>query len=340
MDDKYDLGEIYHRELPPVLAELAATPPMLRLKQVGMNCGCEYTAFPRFANGSSYSRWMHSLGVGRIVWHFTGSPAQAAAGLLHDLATPPFAHVVDFLRGDYLTQEATEAGTRERIAESPELRTVLARHGLCCEEVSDYHRYPIADNDSPRLSADRLEYSLGNALRWGFLSREQIAAIYADLRVGTNEDGAPELVFGSLEQAAAFGRAALSCAEVYVSDADRCAMQTLCELLARALESGVLSAADLEGTEPALIARLEASPLSGDWLRFRALSRTLRAMTPPDQRPWRQIPAKKRRIDPLVAQRGRLSALDSAFRDAMCSFLAEDQREWLLAEPEQNEGRY
>lgn len=340
MDDKYDLGEIYHRELPPVLAELAAAPPMLRLKQVGMNCGCEYTAFPRFANGSSYSRWMHSLGVGRIVWHFTGSPAQAAAGLLHDLATPPFAHVVDFLRGDYLTQEATEAGTRERIAESPELRTVLARHGLCCEEVSDYHRYPIADNDSPRLSADRLEYSLGNALRWGFLSREQIAAIYADLRVGTNEDGAPELVFGSLEQAAAFGRAALSCAEVYVSDADRCAMQTLCELLARALETGVLSAADLEGTEPALIARLEASPLSGDWLRFRALSRTLRAVTPPDQRPWRQIPAKKRRIDPLVAQRGRLSALDPAFRDAMCSFLAEDQREWLLAEPEQNEGRY
>ena len=67
MDDKYDLGEIYHRELPPVLAELAAAPPMLRLKQVGMNCGCEYTAFPRFANGSSYSRWMHSLGVGRIV---------------------------------------------------------------------------------------------------------------------------------------------------------------------------------------------------------------------------------------------------------------------------------
>ena len=103
-------------------------------------------------------------------------------------------------------------------------------------------------------------------------------------------------------------------------------MQTLCELLARALETGVLSAADLEGTEPALIARLEASPLSGDWLRFRALSRTLRAVTPPDQRPWRQIPAKKRRIDPLVAQRGRLSALDPAFRDAMCSFLAEDQR--------------
>ena len=32
------------------------------------------------------------------------------------------------------------------------------------EEVEDYHLYPIADNDTPKLSSDRLEYSLSNAL--------------------------------------------------------------------------------------------------------------------------------------------------------------------------------
>ena len=109
----YDLRSVYHDSVPPLLAELAATPAMRRLGDVGMNCGCEYTSFPRFANSGSYSRWTHSLGVGLIVWHFTGDAAQAAAGLLHDVATPPFAHVVDFLRGDYLRQEATEARTRD-----------------------------------------------------------------------------------------------------------------------------------------------------------------------------------------------------------------------------------
>ena len=30
--------------------------------------------------------------------------------------------------------------------------------------MADYHIYPIADNDTPMLSADRLEYTLSNGL--------------------------------------------------------------------------------------------------------------------------------------------------------------------------------
>ena len=395
MQNVYDLTAIYHAFVPPLLAELAATPEMERLQRVGMNCGCEYTSFPRFANGGTYSRFVHSLGVGLIVWHFTGSPAQAAAGLLHDIATPPFAHVVDFLRGDYLTQEATEDGTRERIDGSRSIQAILKRYGLTTEDVSDYHRYPIADNDSPRLSADRLEYTLGNALRWDFLTREEIAAIYSDLRVGTNEEGLPELVFQDLSLASAFARAALRCSKVYVSDEDRYSMQALCELIGKALKTGVLSPADLDGDEPSLIDKLEASPLSADWRTFRALHRTERAETPPaaqatgngqqatgdgrrgsfdfaalrsgrqdrngsaagtaicppgsapvssamrancppvsppDDRPWRQIPAKKRRIDPLVERNGRVSMLDTVFAADLAAFLADPQTEWVLGE--------
>ena len=344
MQNMFDLTGVYHDSIPALLFELAGTPELTRLKYVGMNCGCEYTAFPRFANGGTYSRWLHSLGVGLIVWHFTGDPAQAAAGLLHDVATPTFAHVVDFLRGDYLTQEATEDGTRERIAASAAIQAVLTRHGLTTDDVADYHRYPIADNDSPRLSADRLEYTLGNALRWGFLTRTEIGAIYADLRVGTNEEGQPELIFAAPKQALALARAALECAKVYVSDADRYSMQALCELIAKAIKTGVLSPADLEGTEPALIAKLEASPLAASWRAFRALHRTERAepspaarascppVSPPDDRPWRQIPAKKRRIDPLAEGLGRVSELDPEFAADLTAFLAEPQTEWLLAE--------
>lgn len=374
MQNVYDLTAIYHAFVPPLLAELTQAPEMERLKLVGMNCGCEYTSFPRFANGGTYSRFDHSLGVGLIVWHFTGDPAQAAAGLLHDIATPPFAHVVDFLRGDYLTQEATEDGTRERIDGSRSIQAVLSRYGLRTEDVRDYHRYPIADNDSPRLSADRLEYTLGNALRWGFLNRAEIAAIYADLRVGTNEEGQPELVFSDPRLASAFAQAALRCSKVYVSDEDRYSMQALCELIGKAMKAGVLSPADLDGDEPSLIAKLEASPLASDWRVFRSLHRTERAeapsaaraicppvspsassvaraicppdpehapsvaraicppVSPPDDRPWRQIPAKKRRIDPLVAGMGRVSKLDAEFATDLTAFLADPQTEYVLAE--------
>ena len=127
---------LYHPELPEPLRRLADTPPMQRLRQVGMNCGCEYTAFPRFAGWAPYSRFDHSVGVGLIVWHFTGDLRQSAAGLLHDVATPVFAHTVDFLNGDHLRQESTEARTAEVIAASPELRALLAEYGLAPEEMA------------------------------------------------------------------------------------------------------------------------------------------------------------------------------------------------------------
>ena len=135
-------------------------------------------------------------------------------------------------------------------------------------------------------------------------------------------------------------------------------MQALCELIEKAMKTGVLSPADLDGAEPPLIVKLEASPLAADWRAFRALHRTERAETspaaraicppdpapassvaraicppvsPPDDRPWRQIPAKKRRIDPLVSGMGRVSKLDAAFAAELAAFLAEPQTEWILA---------
>ena len=158
----------YHDETPRFIAELADTPAMRRLKNVGMNCGCEYTSFSRFSSIQPYSRFTHSIGTGLITWHFTGDAAASAAALLHDIATPVFAHTVDFLNGDYLLQESTENRTAAIISSSPELMAVLAGYGLSVEDVEDYHRYPIADNDSPKLSADRLEYTLGNAVNYGF----------------------------------------------------------------------------------------------------------------------------------------------------------------------------
>ena len=40
---------LYHAELPAFLPPFLDTSELRRLRDVGMNCGCEYTAFPRFA---------------------------------------------------------------------------------------------------------------------------------------------------------------------------------------------------------------------------------------------------------------------------------------------------
>ncbi|MBR5094245.1 MAG: hypothetical protein IK095_04045 [Oscillospiraceae bacterium] len=326
------LESIYHPDIPPFLAELAYTPQMLRLREVGMDCGCEYTSFPLFRSLGTYTRHEHSLGVALIVWHFTQDPVQATAAIFHDIATPCFSHVVDFMRGDAMLQEATEDGTARIVCESEEICAVLRRWQIPTEAVVDYHRYPIADNTSPRLSADRLEYTLGDLLHYGFLSTAQIAELYNDLTVDRNEDGEPELVFRTLSRALAFAQGALRCGRVYVSPEDRYAMQILSEILARALARGVLAEEDLYGTEPELICKLSSDPVCAvEWRRFRALREMVWEADAAPEADRRIIPAKKRSIDPLVLGLGRVSALDESFSRDLDAFRSEAQDHWLCA---------
>ena len=324
---------LYHNGIPKVLQDCMAAPCVQRLRDVGMNCGCEYTSFPRFAGLLPYSRFDHSVGVGLIVWHFTGDEKQTVAGLLHDIATPVFAHVVDFLRGDYLVQESTEDGTRAVIEADAALQGTLTAHGLTTDDVCDYHRYPIADNDSPRLSADRLEYTLGNLLNYRIRTPEEVKAYYADLSVGTNEDGVPELVFSDAKIAEDFAFASLECSKIYVSDEDRYAMQMLSELLRDAIAADVLSEADLSSTEPQVIAALLNDECTATaWKRYRAYRSMRSAKEPEAEGQWRRIAAKKRYIDPLIAGVGRVSAYSEAFRTAVDAFRSDPQNEWLAAE--------
>jgi len=327
------LWGIYHNDIPDFLRRFAAVPPMQRLKEVGMNCGCEYTRFPLFADIGPYSRYDHSMGAALIVWHFTRSMEQTLAALFHDVTTPTFAHVVDFLNGDHLRQESTEAGVAECLAASPEVRALLTEHGIALGDISDYHRYPIADNDSPALSADRLEYTMGNLFNYGFASLAQLRALYGDLTVDTDEAGQPELSFRTPEKAAEFACMALKTARVYVADEDRFAMEALAQLLRQAMACGVLTYADLGGTEPRLIEKLYAdADCTAAWEAFCGYSHILRSTEKPKDGFWVQVDAKRRWIDPLAQGMGRVSAWDVGVRADIEGFRTQDFSCWLSAE--------
>ena len=197
--------------------------------------------------------------------------------------------------------------------------------------------YPIADNDAPALSADRLEYTLGNLLNYGFADLKSIEAMYRDLTVGQDERGRPELVFRTPEQAAAFARGALRNSRVYVADEDRFSMQFLADLLGLALERGAVTRRDLWTTESAVIGKLERDMVCGPlWRRFCGYSRIFRSQERPEAGEWVRVNAKKRYIDPLVSGMGRVSHLDGTFRRELKEFKMLDFSCWLCAETEKS----
>lgn len=186
--------KILSNEIPDFLIEYANVPEMQRLKGISMVSACEHTKLIPYK--FFHTRYEHSLGVALIIWHFTKDKKQTIAGLYHDIATPSFSHVVDYLHGDYEKQESTEELTQTVIKESKEIMKLLNRDNILLEEIVDYHIYPIADNNSPRLAADRLEYTLSDGLvTQDAFSLESIDRIYNDLRVLKNEDGEDEIGF-------------------------------------------------------------------------------------------------------------------------------------------------
>ena len=331
----YDtLWQLYSAEMPDFITRLSETPPMQRLKQVGMNCGCEYVALHREDMCRRYTRFEHSVGVALIVWHFTQDAKQAIAGLFHDISTPAFAHVVDFLNGDHLTQESTEAPTPEMIDNSPEIQAILAELNLTTADVSDYHLYPIADNASPQLSADRLEYTFGNFIQYGVCGMDDIERFYNALSAGTNEHGQPEIIFTDPNIAEEFALRSMKCSYVYVSDSDRFTMQYLAELLKFAMQGGhPLTMDDLYTTEERVIGKLKKCQITDNmWYTYTRIKAVQRTSKPVPDTFCVKVNAKRRYLDPYVKGVGRVAEYSRKYRTEVNQFLAVSFDEW-LSEP-------
>lgn len=305
-------------------------PALQRLKGVDMNCGLQFTSFPLFRNIQPYTRYEHSVNCARLAWHFTKDRKQALACLFHDIATPVFSHTVDFMHGDAMKQESTEDGTREIIENDPVISKLLEEDHIPIEDVCDYHRYPICDNDSPKLSCDRLEYILGGIVSFGFGTKEDVFEIVKDIVIGINEDSQPELCFQSEEKAVKFARYALHCGIIYSCCVDRYGMEVLSKLLKEAFELGILNEDDLYSDETAVVKKLVCSSLSEKWYDYTHMSRI--RLSSAAKEGYLQVHAKKRYINPLVIHRGRVKDLNTELKKDIDLFLSDEQKLWIKGE--------
>ena len=317
------LFSIYDGDVDAFLLPFLSSKSLLRLEDCGMNCGLEYTDIAPYNQvevGSS-SRLSHSLGVALIAYHFSHDKKVALAGLFHDISTPCFAHVIDFLEGDYLTQEKTEEGIGDILRNDEIISSSLKDLGIDVGEVEDYHLYAVADNPSPKLSADRLEYTLRNFISYGNASLEETKHFYNDLMYDETRE---ELVFVHKEFAEAFAFASLKNSWLYVDHPDRYSMEALSRILKTALRENVIEKADLWSEEKLLISKLESNDITKEmWQKFRATKRVF--VSEAEVEGSFKVFAKKRYIDPYVLGLGRVSEFSPSFKKKLQEFLSSNQ---------------
>ncbi len=238
-----DYFDILEPDFPMWLNDYIQTKELLFQQYISVTCVL-YTDL--FDNDFFYSSLDHSIGVALIVWHFTHDKKQTLAGLFHDIATPAFKHCVDYLNGDYMKQESTEELTTEVIKNSKEIMNLLKRDNIKLSEIDNYHIYPIADNDTPKLSADRLEYSLSNALFvYKLLDLESIKKIYQDIEIQRNEKNEIELGFKTKSVAREFVKVTSELSIIYRNEKTRYSMQFIADILKKLKEEKRITISDL-----------------------------------------------------------------------------------------------
>ena len=231
-------------ECPEWLQKYINTKEMLHQKYISVTCGTIYSNL--FESNFFFSSLDHSIAVALIIWHFTHDKKQTLAGLFHDIATPAFKHSIDFLNGDYINQESTENLTTDIIKNSSEIMYLLNEDNIDISDIDNYHMYPIADNDTPKLSADRLEYSLSNALfTYNLLNLEDIKEIYNDIEIQQNEENELELGFKTKKIARKFVSITSKLSIIYREDRTRYSMQFIADVLKKLISENKLSIEDL-----------------------------------------------------------------------------------------------
>lgn len=311
--------KILSPKFPTWLLEYIDTPEMHRINGISMNCGTDYSKL--FNVRYWYSNLDHSVGVALIVWHFTHDKKQTLAGLFHDIATPTFKHCIDFMNGDSEHQESTEERTEQIIRNSKEIMKLLHRDGIRIEEISDYHVYPIADNDTPQLSADRFEYTFSSELVFHRVwELETIKEIYNNVKVLKNEHGVQELGFNDLRTCEKYIHIISKLWPEWISDKDRTVMQFLADIVKSMNVKGYLTIDDLYNlSEKELIEKIlncEDNYIKDNFIKFQNATSVYGNDTPIDDKYCISVKGKRRYIIPLTKYNNSVCRINEISKSA------------------------
>ena len=185
-----------YENIPDFLKKYISVPSLTRLKNVGYFCGMDYASKDIYDFKEYVSRYDHSLNVALITNKLTDDKKIVLAGLFHDVATPCFSHVIDYMNNDYLTQESTEEYTEKVLKSDSSLMKYLKEDRINIDDIINFKEYSIVDNDRPKLCADRLDGVILPGMFWTKdLSISEVPIIIDSIRVYKNEDLEDEIGF-------------------------------------------------------------------------------------------------------------------------------------------------
>ena len=192
------------------------------------------------------TRYDHSLSVALLTYKLTKNKKATLAGLFHDVSTPCFSHVIDYMNKDYANQESTEEYTEQIMLNDKYLLNCLKKDKINIMDIIDFKKYTIVDNSRPKLCADRIDGVILTGMMWTKnLDLPEVKNIVSNLCVFQNERKELEIGFKNHEVAERVVLISESIDAICHSNEDNYMMQLVADMTKYAIDFGYISYDDL-----------------------------------------------------------------------------------------------
>lgn len=243
---EYYLKQLDYSNLPKFLLKYLKAPSLLRLKKIGYFCGMDYASKDMYDFREYISRYDHSLTVCLMVYKLTKDKKEALAGLFHDISTPCFSHVIDYMNEDYEKQESTEEYTEHIINSDKYLIKCLKEDNIDINEIINFKKYSVVDNERPKVCADRIDGVILTGIGWTKnINKNDIKKIVQDLYICKNEYNEDEIGFKTLNIAKKVLEVSKSIDLYCHSNEDNYMMQLLAQITKLSIDERYITYKDL-----------------------------------------------------------------------------------------------
>ncbi|MCL4264292.1 MAG: HD domain-containing protein [Anaerolineae bacterium] len=304
----------------PVLVALLDTAVLQRLKgimQHGISGLIGVTA--------PITRFEHSVGAMLLVRRLGGSLAEQIAALLHDVSHTAFSHVIDYVVDGHDDQSYHDEIKESYLAQT-ELPELLAAFGYDWRLFLDESAFPLLEQPSPRLCADRLDYFLRDAQALGLATAVQIQFVLDSLVVGHGR-----IAVNNLEAACWLGYTYIQADDASWANFREVGLyEVTAKAIRRALAVGSISEADFWLTDAPFWDKLHDSD-DTELQQWLALISPGTRFEWDEHNPTFRVSTKLRAIDPDVLADGQLiplSTLDADFAHHRRDYLQRKQGKW------------
>jgi len=226
------------------------------------------------------------------------------AGLIHDVSHSAFSHCVDYILDEGSEKEHNHQDNIFRdFVNKTEIPSIFDKYNIDTNYILNEHNFPLLERSLPDLCADRLDYSLRQALTEKEKSQNEINSFLENLVVENDY-----WVFKNFEIAYEYTRLFFKLNTDYFASFNAAKMfRTVGDLMKYALEKEYINKDDLYTTDQQVLNKIKKNINKDPELKllFDRMDGKIKITNNPDNCDA-QVFCKSRIVDPLCKYNGKI----------------------------------